>query len=273
MPEQKWEPVFRFETVVSLVLAAVTIGGLILGWAQEVPWIVRIPAILLTLCAMSWLWDRHGEKISKMFGFPYRPLRPSAPHGELEIAAGKDASANAFVLTRRRRRQLSWGVETEEGPRGKFYVLKCSIGNNTTKTILDVGIFLNCRSWQGLTLPIYKDVERRLIFDDGPLVLHPGQNFEFAYLSQSVDDPGVLYLGDHNDNEAQRIVPYNQSSQHFVTVTATGIDRVPEFKNLVALTVVHGSAVSLFALDHDSRRWGHPNNSPSPIMGFDSPEQ
>src|SRR5262249_50050057 len=152
-------------------------------------------------------------------------------------------------------------TETEEGPRGTFQVLRCQVENNSEKTISNITMSIACRSWQKLKLVTFKDTGPvDLRFDGGPPTLNPHQVVEFVFFSQSVNDADQIYLGDHKNQDAQRIEIPRGEGTHFITLAIGAADTALTIKNMVVLTL---SPAKLISLEFDSRRWGHHGNSPT----------
>src|SRR5438128_12374298 len=86
--EQQWRPFVRVDVAISLGLAAVTIGGWMLGALQDVPWLFRIPAILLTLCTLAFLYDRYSEHALRLIGGLPKPSPGDPTLTDASLAGG-----------------------------------------------------------------------------------------------------------------------------------------------------------------------------------------
>ena len=81
----------------------------------------------------------------------------------------------------------------------------------------------------------------------------------FAIISQNQEENRVL-LGDHVDDDEYHC-DLKGPGIHFITIVVTAEDVPVTFKNLIVRTGIKGNMV---ALEHDSRRWGAPENAPNP---------
>jgi hypothetical protein len=162
-------------------------------------------------------------------------------------------------------------TDTETGPRGNFHVLKCRVHNTSDKTVSNIVMTLACRSLhRGNVLgALVRNTGPEEIVFDRQLSLNPHGSIEFVFFSQKEDDPANIYLGDHKDEDATRIEGITRGeATHFITLAIGATDMIPTYKNFVAITL---NPSRLIALEHDSRRWGHHQFSPSPYVSADVP--
>ncbi len=249
-----WEALFGVEGYLkgwrAPALGAAVTG--ILGLIQSQPLMNIFVGVLLAIAAISVIANRFGVR-----------------HGLLQNgeASKENSSASrslwiaipSYGYTERRARSFSRDGKKWQG-------ISIGIQSQSDRTLRGLIILLNCRTWNhSLSLTSYKDASTHTIrLDESKRAIPPRMGVSFEIVGHPIEgNTGAAFLGDLEDEMSDvQEIPHGK---HFVTITVFCDDQAPEFKNFVIITK---EGLPPYLLEYDSRKWGHPDDAPTPFHSY-----
>lgn len=153
----------------------------------DIPWALSIPAALLTLCCILFLYEKYGRHVPGLTQVT-------------TVAANKEATVDPSPFALWLRGDIRYiEIDLETGPQGKFRVLKFDLINAGRVQAEDVEVNVSGTSYHHADLlPLPYTFERiALTSRNQGRAINPGQQAEFVLMSLEDGDASVPFWGDH----------------------------------------------------------------------------